>query len=147
MLPGVVETGLFCGMAERAYFGMADGTVTVLNKWRIFIWLFTYKPKGVIDKTEKKRKDKRTMMCKKWKAVCVWFVWSHLEPAPFLILPSMNRHRRFAMTEQSINRLVSHSSHRLDQIWPFQAWAWSCCAWWSRSSPCWRCSQGERECV
>ncbi|KAJ3613153.1 hypothetical protein NHX12_019405 [Muraenolepis orangiensis] len=29
MIPGVVETGLFVGMAERAYFGMEDGTVRV----------------------------------------------------------------------------------------------------------------------
>nr|KAJ3414737.1 hypothetical protein HK105_001684 [Polyrhizophydium stewartii] len=28
-IPGVVETGLFCGMAHGAYFGMADGTVKV----------------------------------------------------------------------------------------------------------------------
>ncbi|XP_061156893.1 ribose-5-phosphate isomerase [Syngnathus typhle] len=27
MIPGVVETGLFVGMAERAYFGMEDGRV------------------------------------------------------------------------------------------------------------------------
>ena len=26
--PGVVETGLFVGMAARAYFGMEDGTVS-----------------------------------------------------------------------------------------------------------------------
>ncbi len=25
---GVIETGLFVGMAERAYFGMPDGSVT-----------------------------------------------------------------------------------------------------------------------
>lgn len=25
-LPGVVETGLFCGMAEKAYFGIAETT-------------------------------------------------------------------------------------------------------------------------
>ncbi|KAJ7988842.1 hypothetical protein DPEC_G00313380 [Dallia pectoralis] len=29
MIPGVVETGLFVGMAERVYFGMEDGTVSV----------------------------------------------------------------------------------------------------------------------
>ncbi|KAM3595047.1 uncharacterized protein V6R79_017595 [Siganus canaliculatus] len=29
MIPGVVETGLFVGMAQRAYFGMEDGTVQV----------------------------------------------------------------------------------------------------------------------
>ncbi|XP_063355968.1 ribose-5-phosphate isomerase isoform X3 [Pelmatolapia mariae] len=29
MVPGVVETGLFVGMAERAYFGMEDGSVQV----------------------------------------------------------------------------------------------------------------------
>lgn len=27
-IPGVVETGLFVKMAEKAYFGMADGSVT-----------------------------------------------------------------------------------------------------------------------
>lgn len=27
MIPGVVDTGLFIGMAKKAYFGMADGTV------------------------------------------------------------------------------------------------------------------------
>lgn len=27
-LPGVVETGLFIGVAEKAYFGTADGNVT-----------------------------------------------------------------------------------------------------------------------
>lgn len=29
MIPGVVETGLFVGMAERAYFGLEDGSVQV----------------------------------------------------------------------------------------------------------------------
>ncbi|XP_061700738.1 ribose-5-phosphate isomerase [Syngnathoides biaculeatus] len=29
MIPGVLETGLFVGMAERAYFGMEDGRVEV----------------------------------------------------------------------------------------------------------------------
>uniref|UniRef100_A0A8C7CTB0 ribose-5-phosphate isomerase n=1 Tax=Oncorhynchus kisutch TaxID=8019 RepID=A0A8C7CTB0_ONCKI len=29
MIPGVVETGLFVGMAERVYFGMEDGNVGV----------------------------------------------------------------------------------------------------------------------
>uniref|UniRef100_A0A672HX32 ribose-5-phosphate isomerase n=1 Tax=Salarias fasciatus TaxID=181472 RepID=A0A672HX32_SALFA len=29
MIPGVVETGLFVNMAERAYFGMEDGSVQV----------------------------------------------------------------------------------------------------------------------
>ncbi|XP_063040142.1 ribose-5-phosphate isomerase [Engraulis encrasicolus] len=29
MIPGVVETGLFVGMAEKAYFGMEDGSVKV----------------------------------------------------------------------------------------------------------------------
>lgn len=29
MLTGVVEVGLFCGMARAAYFGNADGSVTV----------------------------------------------------------------------------------------------------------------------
>jgi ribose 5-phosphate isomerase A len=29
MIPGVVETGLFCGMADGAYFGMEDGSVKV----------------------------------------------------------------------------------------------------------------------
>ncbi|XP_077291759.1 ribose-5-phosphate isomerase [Arctopsyche grandis] len=28
MIPGVVETGLFVAMADKAYFGQADGTVT-----------------------------------------------------------------------------------------------------------------------
>ncbi|KAJ1982270.1 ribose-5-phosphate isomerase rki1 [Dimargaris xerosporica] len=28
MLPGVVEVGLFCGMADKAYFGLADGTTS-----------------------------------------------------------------------------------------------------------------------
>ncbi|XP_053314112.1 ribose-5-phosphate isomerase [Spea bombifrons] len=32
MIPGVVDTGLFINMAERVYFGMADGTVTVRDK-------------------------------------------------------------------------------------------------------------------
>lgn len=35
---GVVETGLFVGMAERVYFGMEDGSVKVRNapvNWRI----------------------------------------------------------------------------------------------------------------
>jgi len=32
MLTGVVEVGLFCGMAQAAYFGNADGTVTI--KWQ-----------------------------------------------------------------------------------------------------------------
>ena len=27
-MPGVLETGLFVDMADRAYFGMEDGTVT-----------------------------------------------------------------------------------------------------------------------
>ncbi len=27
VIPGVVETGLFTGMATRAYFGLANGTV------------------------------------------------------------------------------------------------------------------------
>lgn len=31
-MPGVVETGLFLGMAERAYFGMHDGTVTFRDR-------------------------------------------------------------------------------------------------------------------
>lgn len=29
LLPGVVETGLFIGVAERAYFATADGNVTL----------------------------------------------------------------------------------------------------------------------
>lgn len=29
LLPGVVEVGLFCGMAEKAFFGQADGSFTV----------------------------------------------------------------------------------------------------------------------
>ncbi|XP_066483557.1 ribose-5-phosphate isomerase [Tiliqua scincoides] len=32
MIPGVVETGLFVNMAERAYFGMENGSVTVQEK-------------------------------------------------------------------------------------------------------------------
>lgn len=27
LIPGVVDTGLFIGMAKKAYFGMADGSV------------------------------------------------------------------------------------------------------------------------
>lgn len=27
MIPGVVENGLFVGMARKAYFGMSDGSV------------------------------------------------------------------------------------------------------------------------
>lgn len=27
MIPGVIDTGLFIGMAKQAYFGMADGSV------------------------------------------------------------------------------------------------------------------------
>lgn len=27
MIPGVVENGLFIGMAQKAYFGMSDGSV------------------------------------------------------------------------------------------------------------------------
>lgn len=30
MIPGVVENGLFVGMARKAYFGMSDGTVMEL---------------------------------------------------------------------------------------------------------------------
>ncbi|KAJ6660490.1 hypothetical protein lerEdw1_017487 [Lerista edwardsae] len=32
MIPGVVETGLFVGMAERVYFGMENGSVSVQEK-------------------------------------------------------------------------------------------------------------------
>ncbi|XP_066277580.1 ribose-5-phosphate isomerase-like [Branchiostoma lanceolatum] len=32
MIPGVVETGLFINMAQRAYFGMPDGSVTFREK-------------------------------------------------------------------------------------------------------------------
>ncbi|XP_060103854.1 ribose-5-phosphate isomerase isoform X2 [Heteronotia binoei] len=32
MIPGVVETGLFINMAERAYFGMEDGSVSIQEK-------------------------------------------------------------------------------------------------------------------
>lgn len=32
LIPGVIETGLFVGMAEKAYFGMRDGSVKVQNK-------------------------------------------------------------------------------------------------------------------
>jgi len=28
-IPGLLETGLFCGMAKKAYFGQEDGTVTI----------------------------------------------------------------------------------------------------------------------
>lgn len=31
-IPGVVETGLFVGFAEVAYFGMEDGSVSVVHK-------------------------------------------------------------------------------------------------------------------
>lgn len=31
LMPGVVETGLFVGMAQKAYFGLADGTVRERN--------------------------------------------------------------------------------------------------------------------
>lgn len=32
MLTGVLEVGLFCGMAQEAYFGNLDGTVTIRSK-------------------------------------------------------------------------------------------------------------------
>lgn len=32
MLPGVVEVGLFVGMAEEAYFGQEDGSVVVRTR-------------------------------------------------------------------------------------------------------------------
>jgi len=32
VLPGVVETGLFIGMVERAYFGQEDESVMILDK-------------------------------------------------------------------------------------------------------------------
>lgn len=32
LLTGVVEVGLFVGMVERAYFGMENGSVEVLNR-------------------------------------------------------------------------------------------------------------------
>jgi len=32
MIPGVIETGLFVGMAKRVYFGNFDGTVSKINK-------------------------------------------------------------------------------------------------------------------
>ncbi|XP_078080173.1 ribose-5-phosphate isomerase [Mustelus asterias] len=32
MIPGVVETGLFIGMAERVYFGLEDGSVCFRNR-------------------------------------------------------------------------------------------------------------------
>ncbi|XP_070585471.1 ribose-5-phosphate isomerase isoform X2 [Erythrolamprus reginae] len=32
MIPGVVETGLFINMAERVYFGMEDGSISVREK-------------------------------------------------------------------------------------------------------------------
>ncbi|GJQ75092.1 hypothetical protein Trydic_g9705 [Trypoxylus dichotomus] len=31
-IPGVIETGLFIGMAEKAYFGLEDGTIKEQNK-------------------------------------------------------------------------------------------------------------------
>ena len=31
-IPGIVETGLFLDMAEKAYFGMEDGKVVVVPK-------------------------------------------------------------------------------------------------------------------
>jgi ribose 5-phosphate isomerase A len=31
-LPGVVETGFFCGMAEACFFGEADGTASVVRR-------------------------------------------------------------------------------------------------------------------
>jgi len=31
-IPGVVDTGLFCGMSTKAYFGMKDGTVKTKDK-------------------------------------------------------------------------------------------------------------------
>lgn len=31
MIPGVVETGLFVGMAQRAYFGLADGSTETVE--------------------------------------------------------------------------------------------------------------------
>ena len=31
-IPGVVEVGLFCGMAERVYFGEQDGSVTIVDR-------------------------------------------------------------------------------------------------------------------
>jgi hypothetical protein len=34
MLTGVVEVGLFCGMARAAYFGNEDGSVTVRTSLR-----------------------------------------------------------------------------------------------------------------
>lgn len=30
-IPGIVETGLFCGMAGSAYYGTQDGSVQVLK--------------------------------------------------------------------------------------------------------------------
>ena len=30
-IPGIVDTGLFCGMTTKAYFGMKDGTVKTRN--------------------------------------------------------------------------------------------------------------------
>jgi ribose 5-phosphate isomerase A len=29
-IPGVIETGLFCGLAERAFLGRADGVREIL---------------------------------------------------------------------------------------------------------------------
>lgn len=33
MIPGVIDTGLFIGMAKKAYFGMADGSVVEKIVW------------------------------------------------------------------------------------------------------------------
>ena len=32
LIPGVIETGLFCNMAEQAYFGQQDGKVVKIDK-------------------------------------------------------------------------------------------------------------------
>lgn len=32
MIPGLIETGMFIGMAKKAYFGMSDGSVLEKNK-------------------------------------------------------------------------------------------------------------------
>lgn len=32
LIPGVIDTGLFCNMASKIYFGNADGTVSVKTK-------------------------------------------------------------------------------------------------------------------
>jgi hypothetical protein len=51
MLTGVVEVGLFCGMARAAYFGNEDGSVTVCDF--TLSWRFILSGMLVIDKVER----------------------------------------------------------------------------------------------